>query len=78
MSNKKQNRKLELIYSGKMKHNIDVQFEGKIGKSIEDDFALLMQGKTSIVETSWEMQGEYYKQFSLYQSKFDTKVSNKI
>lgn len=49
-----------------------------IDPQIKSDYDLIMKDCPKLVSSQWEMVGENYKQFSLYDTYFETKVTNCI
>ena len=49
-----------------------------IDPQIKSDYDLIMKDCPKLVSSQWEMVGENYKQFSLYDTYYDTKVTNCI
>ena len=47
-----------------------------IDPQIKSDYDLIMKDCPKLVSSQWEMVGENYKQFSLYDTYFETKVTN--
>lgn len=47
-------------------------------KKIIEDYDSIMRGCSSVIETYWEMYGEYFKQFSVYHNSYKTSVNNKL
>lgn len=56
----------------KEKNNIDIDLQ------IESGFDLIMKDCPKLISSPWEMVGENYKQFSLYETYYETKVTNSI
>ena len=54
----------------KKKNDIDPQ--------IKSDYDFIMKDCPQLISSQWEMVGENYKQFSLYNTYYETKVSNCI
>lgn len=62
-----------IIYMDKDRNNqIDID------PQIKSDYDLIMKDCPKLISSQWEMVGENYKQFSLYNTYYDTKVSNCI
>ena len=49
-----------------------------IDPQIKSDYDLIMKDCPKLISSQWEMVGENYKQFSLYNAYYETKVSNCI
>ncbi len=49
-----------------------------IDPQIKSGYDLIMKDCPKLISSQWEMVGENYKQFSLYESYYETKVSNCI
>lgn len=49
-----------------------------IDPQIKSDYDLIMKDCPKLVSSQWEMVGENYKQFSLYDTYYETKVTNCI
>lgn len=49
-----------------------------IDPQIKSDFDLIMKDCPKLISSQWEMVGENFKQFSLYETYYKTKVSNRI
>lgn len=49
-----------------------------IDPQIKSDYDLIMKDCQKIISSQWEMVGENYKQFSLYDTYYETKVTNCI
>ena len=49
-----------------------------IDTQIKSDYDLIMRGCPKLISSQWEMVGENYKQFSLYETYYETRVSNSI
>lgn len=49
-----------------------------IDSQIKSQYDLIMKDCPILISSQWEMVGENYKQFSLYQTYYDTEVSNCI
>jgi hypothetical protein len=49
-----------------------------IDPQIQSDYDLIMKDCPKLVSSQWEMVGENYKQFSLYDTYYETKVTNCI
>lgn len=49
-----------------------------IDPQIKANFDLIMKDCPKFLPSQWEMVGENYKQFSLYEVYYETKVSNCI
>ena len=49
-----------------------------IDPQINSDYDLIMKDCPKLVSSQWEMVGENYKQFSLYDTYYETKVTNCI
>lgn len=60
--------------------NMDKNRNNKIDidPQIKSDYDLIMKDCPKIISSQWEMVGENYKQFSLYNTYYETKVSNCI
>lgn len=54
------------------------QLDIKADKQVIEDYESIMRGYSSVIENRWEMNGEYFKQFSLYHNTFKTSVNNKL
>lgn len=52
--------------------------ENIIDPQIKSDYDLIMRDCPKIISSQWEMVGENYKQFSLYETYYETKVTNSI
>lgn len=57
------------------KENSDIN---NIDPQIKSDYDLIMKDCPELISSQWEMVGENYKQFSLYETYYETKVSNCI
>jgi hypothetical protein len=57
------------------KENSDIN---NIDPQIKSDYDLIMKDCPKLISSQWEMVGENYKQFSLYETYYETKVSNCI
>ena len=49
-----------------------------IDPQIQSGYDLVMRNCPKLISYQWEMVGENYKQFSLYNTYYETKVSNCI
>ena len=49
-----------------------------IDPQIKSDYDLIMKDCPKLVSSQWEMVGENYKQFSIYDTYYETKVTNCI
>ena len=49
-----------------------------IDPQIKSDYDLIMKNCPQLISSKWEMVGENYKQFSLYETYYETKVTNCI
>jgi hypothetical protein len=47
-----------------------------IDPQIKSNYDLIMKDCPKLIPSQWEMEGEYFKQFSLYETYYDTKVTN--
>ena len=47
-----------------------------IDPQIKSNYDLIMKNCPKLISSHWEMVGENYKQFSLYETYYETKVSN--
>lgn len=56
----------------------DNKRQNDIDPQIKSDYDLIMKDCPKLVPSQWEMIGENYKQFSLYDTYYETKVSNCI
>lgn len=57
--------------------NMNVFDELEIDPQIEKDFNNLMKDcPTNILNSNWEMNGEYFKKFSIYEESYESKVTN--
>lgn len=52
--------------------------QNNIDPQIQSDYDLIMKDCPQLISSQWEMVGENYKQFSLYDTYYETKVSNCI
>ena len=52
--------------------------QSDIDPQIKSGYDLIMKDCPKLISSQWEMVGENYKQFSLYESYYETKVSNCI
>lgn len=52
--------------------------QNDIDPQIKSNYDLIMKGCPILISSQWEMVGENYKQFSLYESYFETRVTNCI
>ena len=52
--------------------------QNDIDPQIKSDYDLIMKDCPKLISSQWEMVGENYKQFSLYETYYETKVSNCI
>ena len=50
----------------------------EVDPQIKSDFDLIMKDSPKIISSQWEMVGENYKQFSLYDTYYKTKITNCI
>lgn len=50
----------------------------EIDSKIQSDYDLIMKNCPNIISSQWEMVGENFKQFSLYETLYETKVTNCI
>lgn len=50
----------------------------EIDHKIKSDYDLIMKNCPNIISSQWEMVGENFKQFSLYETLYETKVTNSI
>ena len=57
---------------------MDVNMPNSIDPQIKSDYDLIMKGCPKLMSSQWEMIGENYKQFSLYNTYYETKVTNHI
>ena len=57
---------------------MDVNIQNSIDPQIKSDYDLIMKGCPKLMSSQWEMIGENYKQFSLYNTCYETKVTNHI
>lgn len=49
----------------------------EIDPQIEKDFNTLMKDCPTInLNSNWEMNGEYFKKFSIYEESYESKVTN--
>ena len=49
-----------------------------IDPQLKSDYDFIMKDCPKMVSSQWEMVGENYKQFSLYDTYYETKVTNCI
>ena len=49
-----------------------------IDPQIKSDYDLIMKDCPKLASSQWEMVGEHYKQFSIYDTYYETKVTNCI
>ena len=56
----------------------DQNRQNNIDPQIKSDYDLIMKDCPQLISSQWEMVGENYKQFSLYDTYYETKVSNCI
>ena len=49
-----------------------------IDSKIQSDYDSIMKDCPNIISSQWEMVGENFKQFSLYETLYETKVTNCI
>ena len=52
--------------------------QNDIDPQIKSNYDLIMKDCPILISSQWEMVGENYKQFSLYESYFETRVTNCI
>lgn len=52
--------------------------QNDIDPQIKSDYDLIMKNCPKFISSQWEMVGENYKQFSLYETYYETKASNCI
>lgn len=57
-----------------MEENATIQ----IDKAVLEGYAQIMKDWTPTPKLKWEKKGEYFDQFSIYQEKYNTKVTNKV
>ena len=50
----------------------------EIDHKIKSDYDLIMKNCPNIISSQWKMVGENFKQFSLYETLYETKVTNSI
>lgn len=50
----------------------------KVDKQTTEDYESIMRNYSPVIEKHWEMHGEYFKQFSVYDNTFKTSVNNKL
>lgn len=58
--------------------NKDNNKQSSVDPQIKSDYDLIMKDCPKLVSSQWEMVGENYKQFSLYDTYYETKVTNCI
>ena len=54
----------------------DKDKQKEVDPQIKSDYELIMKDCPKFISSQWEMVGENYKQFSLYETYYETKVSN--
>lgn len=52
--------------------------QNDIDPQIKSDYDFIMKDCPQLISSQWEMVGENYKQFSLYDTYYETKASNCI
>lgn len=52
--------------------------QNDIDPQIKSNYDFIMKDCPQLISSQWEMVGENYKQFSLYDTYYETKVSNCI
>ena len=71
----------EVYFSLKGQTNIELNIGDdykEIDHKIKSDYDLIMKNCPNIISSQWEMVGENFKQFSLYETLYETKVTNSI
>ena len=56
----------------------DKDKQKEVDPQIKSDFDLIMKDSPKIISSQWEKVGENYKQFSLYDTYYKTKITNCI